>query len=386
LKSYTKNFTAGVLATVFFVSTYYFLMPVLPVYMQENGLSNFLIGLTMGAFSISSLFARPLSGEWADRLGYRRVMLASVGIYLVTPLGYLAGASFWMVSILQLFYGFSVGAFTVASVAYITDISGQGKVTQSISLHSIAIIIAKGLAPSIGYKVFTLWGLQGALGVSFVSGLIGGLFVYFLDEPDRAKQTTTKTPYITAFKEKSIVLPTVVLFLGLITFGAVSTMLPLFAKARNIEGVSTFFFINTLCMVLVRFIASRIDDRHLPDLILSCIAVLSASMIIMSRVHSFKMLVVAAVIYGLGYGGLYPAMSALVVLTVKPELRGRALGIYTAAFDLGVASGATIGGLSQFIDFGLVYLLTAAFPVTGFILFYRHLSVFDKVRNLGKTA
>lgn len=82
----TKNFIYDLAATVFFLSTYYLMMPVFPIYMMELGIDKLTIGIIMGLFSISSMVSRPLGGIWVDAMGRRKLMFFSIALFFITPL------------------------------------------------------------------------------------------------------------------------------------------------------------------------------------------------------------------------------------------------------------------------------------------------------------
>ena len=58
------------------------------------------------------------------------------------------------------------------------------------------------------------------------------------------------------------------------------------------------------------------------------------------------MLMAGMFVYGIGFGFLFPAMSALIADETEVQTRGTASGIFTAVFSLGVVVGmGSAGGL-----------------------------------------
>lgn len=105
------------------------------------------IASIMGVFSVSSLVLRPVTGQLADAYGRKRLMIISVLIFLATPVLYRLGSALWLIAVIQVFYGYAIGGFTIASAAYVTDIAPAQSVSRVIGQLSIAVILAKGLAP-----------------------------------------------------------------------------------------------------------------------------------------------------------------------------------------------------------------------------------------------
>ncbi len=365
-----RNFICALTATLFFTSTYYLLLPALPLYLTEQGLDNFSIGLIMGIFSVTSLLLRPVSGRLIDLKGRKGIMFIAIGSYLLSPLFFRLGTGSLVMGLVQILFGFAIGSFTTAITTYVADIAPRHLMARFIGWHSIAIIIAKGMAPALGLAVAVRYGFPLVLGLSICIALLSVLFVHRLEEPPLS---TSSNSVSTSFREiittKMILLPTITLFAGLITFGAINVMLSLFAAAREIPNPELFFVIHTLTVIATRLITGKLPGSSLSAQVIFSMLVLFLSLVLMSQVQQFWQLMAVAVIYGIGYGAIYPALSSLLILSTPDHLRGTALGIYTAGFDLGVATGAVLAGLSEFIGFSMAYLVTALIPLLGLLLF-----------------
>jgi predicted MFS family arabinose efflux permease len=378
----TKNFIYDLAATVFFLSTYYLMMPVFPIYMMELGIGKLTIGIIMGLFSISSMVSRPLGGIWVDAMGRRKLMFFSIALFFITPLFLNFPATLIGFSLAQLVYGFSIGAFTVAATTFAADISSSATVAQFMGFHSIACIAAKGLAPAIGVKLMEIYGFSGPVITTVILALVAGLFVFLLRDFETTTEKSQSYRFIEVLLKKNIYLPTLVLFCGLVTFGAISAMLPVFAKERGISGIEYFFVINTASVIIARLALGSWSKSYLESLVSTSLILLTVSFVSMSLVVNFHQLIAVSVIYGLGYALLFPMLSAILVLNVSPEYKGMALGIYTAAFDLGVAAGTVLGGLSQYVDFKYLYLILSLVPLAGFFLFnYAYLPLINRTKK-----
>jgi MFS family permease len=136
-----------------------------------------------------------------------------------------------------------------------------------------------------------------------------------------------------------------------------------------------------VAVVATRLVMGPWSNRHLEKLVAVSLVLLTVSFVSMSFVSNFYQLIAVAIVYGLGYAVLFPVLSALLVLHISVDYRGMALGIYTAAFDLGVAMGAMLGGLSQYVDFKWLYLVLSLIPLTGYFVFQYLYLPFIKQRS-----
>jgi MFS family permease len=85
---------------------------------------------------------------------------------------------------------------------------------------------------------------------------------------------------------------------------------------------------------------------------------------------------VGGAIYGLSFGIVQPALMALTTDMVPAAERGKAMGTFYFAWELGIASGSTGAGLLlNLMDFPVMLLLSAAIPLAGAALSLRARSV-----------
>lgn len=364
-----RNFVVILVATIAFISTYYIMMPVIPEHMLNLGFDNLTIGSVMGLFSISSMIARPAGGVMINTYGSKKVMFISIILFFLTPLLIKMPYTLLGLSLTLLIYGFTVGAFTVASANFSAEIASSENLTRFMGYNSISFIIAKGLSPAVGIKLMDSFGFTAAVFGTLIVAIIAMVLLFFLTDVKTTKQKQGDSSFIKVLLNRSVYLPTIILFCGMVTFGAISAMLPLFADAKGIKGTEYFFIINTAVVVATRLIIGKWSNRYLEELIAVALAVLTFSFISMSLVDCFSKLIVAAMIYGVGFALLFPLMTSLLVINIYGVSRSMALGIFTAAFDLGVAAGVMLGGLSKYIDFKWLYLCLAILPFIGFCLY-----------------
>ncbi|HHW03584.1 MAG TPA: MFS transporter [Thermoanaerobacterales bacterium] len=364
-----KNFALVLAATIAFISTYYLMMPVIPSYMLQKGFDNMTIGLVVFFFSASSLIARPLGGVWVEKMGSRKLMLLSIVLFFITPALVKLPLGVAGLGMAQLIYGLTVGTFTVASATFTTDISTSETIAQFMGLNSISFTIAKGMAPALGIKLMDAAGFNGAVIATVIAGLIALILVFLLADVKTGRKTAKNSSFTETLLNKYVFLPTIVLFCGMTTFGAISAMLPVFAHERGITGIEYFFLINTSIVVVSRLIIGPWSRRYLETLVALSMILMTLTFLAMSMIRNFYQLVAVALVYGVGFAILFPILTSVLVLHIPGIPRGMALGIFSAGFDMGVAAGALLGGFSQFISFKVLYLVLSLVPLAGYLIF-----------------
>lgn len=361
----TPGFLVTSLATVLFLSAYYLLTPVLTLRMDGLGYTNTTIGAVMAAFSVSSLIVRPSAGWFIDRHGPRVWMLGSAGAFLAAPVIYIGFGGTVPLAVAQVISGITVGAFTVASTALIALTVPGRRTAHAISWFSITFISAKGLAPALGAWLAPRWAFPWIVVLAAAMALAGLLILLAFRAPT-AREVAATGGAQEAPIGRHVLLASAVLFSITVTFGSITTFLPILGQERNLPGYGYFFIFETIAVMFIRLVGGPLADRVGGKRIISAaLVVVTASVLLFSFVTTLPALIAIALLYGLGYGAAYPALTAAVLERTRPEDKGKALGLFTTTFDLGVAAGSLLGGTSEFLSFAGVYLISALFPLIG---------------------
>ena len=108
-----------------------------------------------------------------------------------------------------------------------------------------------------------------------------------------------------------------------LVYGAILTFLPIYAQQRNISDYGIFFVVYALATMGSRVFAGKLSDhvdRRLVILPFSLLVALAAMcFFIMDNVWTLGLI---AILFGLGYGALVPALTALVVDVTRPDGSG----------------------------------------------------------------
>jgi MFS transporter, DHA1 family, tetracycline resistance protein len=130
-------------------------LPLLPIYSERHGASDFMIGLIIASFSAMQFLFAPAWGRLSDRIGRRPVLLVSnfgsvisYGMFGVS--GWLEGeAALWVLLTSRVFAGICGANLSVAN-AYIADISPPEKRSKNMGLIGMAFGLGFILGPAMG--------------------------------------------------------------------------------------------------------------------------------------------------------------------------------------------------------------------------------------------
>jgi MFS family permease len=128
------------------------------------------------------------------------------------------------------------------------------------------------------------------------------------------------------------------------SYGVQVAFLPLHADTLGVNP-GVFFLMFAVSITLVRGPAGRLSDRiGRPPVAATGLLLAAAAMRLLALSDGATGLAAAGALYGVAYGVAQPALIAWSVDSVPEYERGRAMGTYHTAFELGIVLGAALSG------------------------------------------
>lgn len=343
---------ASIVTFIGFLDTY-LLIPVMALYATELGAGVGTVGLIVGLYSLTNTPANILFGRLIDRVGYKiPLILGLIGDALSMFLYSICRLPVHMalVRILHGVAGAAIGPATMSVMAGYSKLLQRGRTMSfygaSMGLATLVGFILSGmLASQLGYKAVFLFGVA-----LLTIGAILGLFLPS-DISRGNNKIISSVSGLAKVKElirkRGLVIAYCSIFAQFFTFGSVVTMLPLYVKSLGMGashvGMSLTAF--AIMFVILQFPSGVISDK-VGRLLSVAIGLIfgMVSLVILSLVEVFSLLMLVMALYGVAFGILFPSISALVADHTTPEERGLATGMYHALLTAGVATGAPIMG------------------------------------------
>lgn len=108
------------------------------------------------------------------------------------------------------------------------------------------------------------------------------------------------------------------------TFGGTSSFLPLYAYQRGVADIGVFFTVYALAVFVSRPLTGKMVDRYNYDVtIVPGLLSIAGAMLIISYAHSLSEFLIAAVIYGFGFGTCQMSLQTMVLKKRSPRAFGR---------------------------------------------------------------
>jgi len=344
--------------------------PILPLYVETFSASGLMIGVIMGAFSLSRGLLGPFVGRLSDRIGRKRILVTGLGVFALVSLCYSLAGNVWQLMLVRIIQGAASVMVTPIAQGYVGDISPVGKEGQMMNLFYSAMFIGVGVGPLLGGVLTDLWSYHAAFAGMGILSAISLLLVAISVPVDHIQAKTNQS----AEKQHMIPLRQIAkhdavkaILAYVATRGfwrqGFNTFYPLFAvsmlgwSASEVGYImSAYFIAGGLFQIPFGFLADR-WPRH-PQIILGSFAA-PLLLLLVPFVHSFSG--VMAVVFSIGMLSAFSRASILAIRTELGRSHGMATlaGLHGSAFAAGqmigpVACGAVVDvlGVSAAFPFG----------------------------------
>jgi MFS family permease len=331
------------------------LFPVLPLYIAQRW-DAAIVGFVVGAMAAGLLCFRPLIGWLIDRWGRKQVLWLGLAIVLtILPLYVWSPSPTWLIGI-RVLHGISQAAFATASQTMLVDLVPPQRRTAMLGYLAMSNTIGFSLGPLLGAIVFEQVDFTAVVRLQAGLTILGILLSLPLPWktaplPHSSHAAAQSFPWkvVLQFPIRDA---TLLFFTGSFLHGAIVTFLPLF-----IANAALFYSLNALVAVLVRFGLGRWGNRVSQRWVVSLGILCSGSGLIGLAIAP-QFLVLWSIIYGVGFGSLFPVLSAIVSLTAPPSSRGRVYSVFLAGFDGGMTlGGAGVQPFAQVLPLSTVLVL-----------------------------
>jgi predicted MFS family arabinose efflux permease len=340
---WTKNFVLLAGANLLLGIAFYFLLPILPLYLTDRlHISNRLIGVLMALFTISALLIRPLTGFWLDRFNRRLVYLcAFAGMVALFSL-YPAATGIFSMALLRLAHGGAWGITSTASSTIVADVVPARRRGEGIGFFGLSMTLAMSLGPLLGMSIVKHLSyaalFYAGMGIS-LAGLVCATVVSYprTVSPKRFKWSELLEP-------ATIPISLVQLLLNL-SYGGLLSYVAMFGKQIGVGNPGSFFLFFAIGMALSRLWSGKVFDRSGPAMVLRMgFLLLIVGFVALSFAHSTGMYLLSAFLIGTGNGIVMPSFQTMINAIVPQERRGAANSTFFAAFDVGIGAGMMLAG------------------------------------------
>lgn len=351
------------------------------------------LGAMITAFALAQFAFSPFMGSLADRIGRRPIILISLTGHLIANIAFLFAPSTEYVIAIRAFQGAATAGMFPAAVSMVADIAPIDKRS-----HWMGIVVAAsgaGFATGavFGGLLYDQWGFEAAFIAPAVAALIAIGFTlsivpetlpaHMRQQGELIKEGVVATgSLVNRGRDIMTSLPRpLFVFGGLLFIDFVAVFAFTFTEPQLVFYVyddlgwttAQFGFIVGgfgFSMLIGQVFFGRLIDRigRKPIIVVSAM-VMTSFYFALSVVTTFNVILVVALLSGLGTSLLSPALNALYLDMTDEQYRSRIFGIKRSAMSLGSVTGPVVVAIvSQFAEPQRVFLFSTLFAFTTVVI------------------
>lgn len=354
-------------------------LPVISIFVSHNlGYDHALGGLAVGISFLTTVLTRNWAGNIADTRGAKKVIMAGLITYCLASLVCLvsarSGFSHHVALLILLFgrllLGLGESLTLVGSLTLGLGFAEREGAGAFMAMHGAGMYGSFAVGGPLGLIAYNAWGFAGLMLTCAAAPLFGLFCVSFIPPvaPSGGKRNGGFMTVLRYVWEHGLIV-------GLqgVGFAAIGAFEALLFKSRGWDHPGAGLALFAIGFVVMRFIGPlmlrRISGRALVR-ISFCIEIVGQAMLWLSPEPHIAM--VGSFLTGMGCSMIYPAIGADIVGFVPSNLRGTAMGVFSAFQDVAYGVTGPLAGLAA-DRFGqpVVFLIGMLAAILGLILIIR---------------
>jgi len=359
--------------------------PLYPTYAERLGFGELVTTVVFSTYAVGVVAGLLLFGHWSDQLGRRPLLLAGLVLSALSALCYLLPLSLSWIFVGRVLSGLSAGIFTGTATAAVVDLAPPGRQARASLVAALVNMVGLGsgpllagllaqLAPAPTHLVFV---------VDLVLLAVGAVAVVAVGEPVRRSAVLHLAPrrlHVPAAARSVFVRAVIAGFAGFAVMGLFTAVSPAFLgdllhhhSPALTGGVVAVLFAGS---VLGQLVTTRVPfDRALPA---GCVLLIVGMVLVGASLptRSLPLLVVGALVAGVGQGTTFRAGLGGVAAATPEELRGTVTSTFFVALYVGISipviGEGALASTAGLVPAGIVFsVLVALLALVALVLLRR---------------
>lgn len=349
------------------------LLPILPAYMISLNASPIQIGLVTTLFTIGAILIRPFVGYFLIDNKRKALAIGASALLMIITFVYPFLNIIWLLLLLRFFHGAAWGVSTTANSTIAVDSIPKARLGEGLGYFSISTTGGAIIAQSLGIFLYGSYSFNMVIWSSVILSLLAFTALLFVNSPAPIKKEKEPFVFWDMIFEKSAWFPALLTVITTLGFGAIITFLVVFGEQQNLDHIFLFFLVNAAVSTLLRPYTGKWYDRKGPWSIIIVSAIIGfLSLVVLSFATNDFHLVIAAILFGAGYGTVMPCLQTLAVQNVSEEKSGAANATFLSSFDVGVGVSAFILGiLAEWISLEMIFRIVSLSFLVVLVLVYK---------------
>ncbi|MDG0792307.1 MFS transporter [Cohnella ginsengisoli] len=349
-------------------------IPIMPSFMNELGVSGSMMGLTIAVFSLAQFLFSPLAGRLSDTVGRKRMIVVGMFIFAVSEGLFGIAHSPTLMFVSRALGGLSAAMIMPAVMAYAADITTDEERAAGMGYVNASITTGFIIGPGIG-GYLAEFGIRTPFYAAGVGGIVAAIVtLLFLKESLPAKGTEASQAEVAEPRSGLLAqlkhsyrapyfLSLVIVFVMSFGLANFETIYSLFVDhkfgfdPKDIAFVITFGSIAGAVVQLTIFswLLNRFGEK---PIIAACLLVAGIFVLLMLFVHRFWLIFAVTFAVFLAIDILRPTIGTQMSKLAKDQ-QGYVAGLNSAFTSLGNIVGPIVAGVLFDFEINAPYTLAA---------------------------
>ncbi|MGD9159625.1 MAG: MFS transporter [Desulfobacteraceae bacterium] len=352
---WNRNFICTLFSSFTLSIAHFSINPLIASYAIHLGASAYLMGLITGLFFGVAFAMRPVAGPvltWFDK---RKLMILVFFIGVVANIGYAFFDSISGFIAFRLLHGLQYALVGILTMTLAGDSLPKEKMASGMGIYGLSNSLSMAIAPTLGIIILNFGTHLRNESFGFTCIFLFGILFSFLGFipafmllPDRKSKediSGTGAWYKNIATVHAIPMATVMFFIYL-GYSLYNVYIVEYAKELEISGISSFYTVLALVLLVTRPVSGYLTDRFgLVKILPPALLILASSFFIIGSGTTIGAMLTGAAIAALGFGSFQPAIYSMCILSETPIRRSVASNTLYIGIDISLFTGPILGSI-----------------------------------------
>ncbi|MDG4883299.1 MFS transporter [Mesorhizobium sp. WSM4884] len=345
----------------------------------DLGVSISAAGMLISGYALGVVVGAPLLGALTGRLSKKTLLLALMVVFTVGNLACALAPDYWTLMAARVLTAFAHASFFGVGSVVATSLVAPNRKASAIALMFTGLTVANILGVPFGTWLGQAYGWRSTFLAVTLVGIVAFAVIALLvprDEPAAAGGEESSEGALAVLGRRPVLLgllTTVLSWVGV--FAAFTYLAPILTRISGFSeaAVSPILLVFGGGLVAGNLLGGRLADRHLVPTVIGTLVALSAVLFVMTAaIHQAVAAIVAVGLLGAAAFATVAPLQMWVLDKARGAGQGLASSFNIAAFNLGNAIGAWLGGfvIDHGPGLGAVTLVAGLVPLAAIALVF----------------
>ncbi|HLR54110.1 MAG TPA: MFS transporter [Pseudogracilibacillus sp.] len=376
-KLWTKEFISTSLVNFVLMLSMYLLLVTMAGYaMLRFDASTGMAGLVASIFIIGVLGGRLYAGRQIRKYGTKKMLMIGIIIFVVMSLFYFFDFGIYALLLVRIIQGAGLGLATTATGTIVSQVIPPSRNGEGISYFSISVVLSTAIGPLIGILLIEAFNYTSIFIFSTTVGVLSLIMAWTIQVPvveQQEEETTKKGFRLGDYFEKRALPISFALFVVAFGYAGILSFISTFSEEIGlVEAGGMFFLVYAVVILVTRpFTGKLMDVKGANSIAYPGIIIAAIGMFTLSQATTSFVLLLSAVLIGLGYGNYQSCTQAVAIKVTPIERMGLANSTYFISLDFALGMGPLILGLIEPITgYRGMYAILGGVILVGLVVYH----------------